>query len=345
MQTEAFKFELPASLNADMPPERRGIRRDYVRMMVLDRASGSSTHTSFYNLPRYINSGDLLILNSSRTVPAVLRAEWRQKRIVRAQDIEIRLARRLSNSNWEALPVAEGLSCGDQLLFSSELRATVISTSKPPFVTLAFSKSGVKLYDHIYALGEPIRYEYIKQMWDLDYYQTVFATTPGSVEMPSAGRAFSWELLFKLRSQGVRIAYLQLHTGLSYLLDDKWHLEPRDHYEEFIIPEETAEAVAETKRAGGKIIAVGTTVVRALESAAGLNSGLTGQTGWTNLQIDETFPLKIVDGLITGLHEPEASHLDLLSSFISPTLLRNAYEEAIREGYLWHEFGDMNLII
>lgn len=345
MQMEALKFELPSSLNADMPPERRGIRRDFVKMMVLCRQTGEMTHTSFYNLHRFLNKGDLLILNSSRTVPAVLKAEWRQKRPTHIQNIEIRLARRLTEFSWEALPIAEGLRYGDRLIFSRELSATVTNTSNPPFVTLAFSQTGTKLYDHIYTLGEPIRYEYITNLWDLDYYQTVFANVPGSVEMPSAGRAFSWELLFKLRRQGIQTAFLQLHTGLSYLLDDKWHLEPRDHYEQFTIPDETALAVAQTKKSGGRVIAVGTTVVRALESAASLNSILTAQSGWTNLQIDKSYPLQVVDGLITGFHEPEASHLDLLSAFIEPTMLRCAYEEAINQGYLWHEFGDMNVIL
>lgn len=199
--------------------------------------------------------------------------------------------------------------------------------------------------EQIYEFGEPIRYEYITHPWELDYYQTVYASMPGSVEMPSAGRAFSWELLFKLQRHGIRIAYVQLHTGLSYLPELFGHPSPTDNYEQFDVPDETAEAVKQAKEAGGRIVAVGTTVVRALESAALANGKLGALSGWTNLMIDSSVPLRVVDGLITGFHEPEASHLDLLSAFIDPALLHSAYQEAIGQGYLWHEFGDMNLII
>jgi S-adenosylmethionine:tRNA ribosyltransferase-isomerase len=163
--------------------------------------------------------------------------------------------------------------------------------------------------------------------------------------MPSAGRAFSWELIFKLRRRGIRIAFVQLHTGLSYFLEDSGHLTPEENFEQFEVPSETVEAINQTKQAGGRIIAVGTTVVRALESAVDPNGKPVAQSGWTNLFIDRSIPLKIVNGLITGFHEPEASHLDMLSALINPDLLYSAYNEAIEHSYLWHEFGDMNLII
>ncbi|MCU6710000.1 S-adenosylmethionine:tRNA ribosyltransferase-isomerase [Paenibacillus sp. J5C_2022] len=345
MKVSAFSFHLPPSLNAAMPPERRGIRRDYVRMMVLDRESGRMEHTAFHQLSAYVRPGDMLVMNASRTVPAVMTADLRTQGSASARTVEIRLARRLNEAMWEVLPVAASLSTGDTLVFSSLLHAEVTDTTRPPFATLVFSQTGTKLYDSIYALGEPIRYEYIQKKWELDYYQTVFATVPGSVEMPSAGRAFSWELLFKLRRQGIGTAYLQLHTGLSYLLDDNKPFDPSEHYEHYVIPEATATAITQTKQAGGRVIAVGTTVVRALESAARRDTALQAQSGWTNLHVERSFPLQIVDGLITGFHEPEASHLDLLSAFVEPSLLLDAYGEAIREQYLWHEFGDMNLII
>jgi len=341
-----LKFEVPDRLNATTPPERRGVRRDRVKLMMLDRVTGETTHSEFFKLDQFLRPGDLLILNSSRTVPAVLKGKCPHcTRIEPEKQLEIRLARRLDEACWEALPTFEGLTFGDRLQFSSDLHAVVTGTGNPPFVTLAFSHTGTELLDRIYALGEPIRYEYIRQPWSLDYYQTVFASTPGSVEMPSAGRAFSWELLFKLRRHGVQIAYIQLHTGLSYLLDDNWHKEPRDNHEQYAIPQETVEAIAKAKQAGGKILAVGTTVVRALESVVARQGRLIADTGWTNLQIDAAFPLQVVDGLLTGFHEPEASHLDLLSSFIDPSLLCAAYREAIDRDYLWHEFGDMNLIL
>ena len=333
-------FTLPESLNATTPPERRGVRRDHVGMMVLDRATGETSHAKFYQLDQYLQPGDLVILNASRTVPAVLQAVWR------GRDVEVRLAHRIEEAAWEVLVVADGVAAGEVLRFSPTLTAVVVkSAAGQPFATLQFSKQGAALYDEIYQLGEPVRYEYIDTEWSLDYYQTVYASVPGSVEMPSAGRAFSWELLFRLQRKGVEIAYMQLHTGLSYLLDDRWHIGPRENHEQYMIPQETVEAVQRCKAKGGRVIAVGTTVVRSLETAVDEEGVLRAQSGWTNLYIREGFPLRVVDGLITGLHEPEASHLDLLSAFVEPELLYRAYQEAIDRKYLWHEFGDMNLIL
>jgi S-adenosylmethionine:tRNA ribosyltransferase-isomerase len=197
----------------------------------------------------------------------------------------------------------------------------------------------------IYRLGQPIRYEYISSPWDLDYYQTVYAREPGSAEMPSAGRAFTWRMLFDLKRQGIDSAYLTLHTGLSTYMDDQLDsLHPASE-EEYYIGEITANKINKCRETNGRIIAVGTTVVRALESAANDLSRIAAGHDYTRLHIDNIHELRIADGLITGLHEPEASHLDLLSAFIPPDLIRKAYEEAIHLGYLWHEFGDLNLII
>jgi S-adenosylmethionine:tRNA ribosyltransferase-isomerase len=338
----AMKFELPQELNAKEPPERRGIRRDYVKMMVLNKTTGSSEHTQFYRLDQYLKKGDLLVLNASRTVPAVLKS----MRESDGAEVEVRLAHRKNESVWEALPVSGKLTKSDVIRFSSALTATVIAqSSDSPFVLLSFNLCCSSLYNQIYSLGEPVRYEYIQEPWNLDYYQTVFATIPGSVEMPSAGRAFSWELLFRLQKKGVRIAYITLHTGLSYLLDDKWHKGPDKNFENYEVPKETAELIRVTKKAGGRVIAVGTTVVRALETVALEKREIEAHSGWTNLYITEDTKLEICDGLITGMHEPEASHLQLLSAFVDKGKLYEAYQDAIKQRYLWHEFGDMNLII
>ncbi|MBY6038296.1 S-adenosylmethionine:tRNA ribosyltransferase-isomerase [Fictibacillus nanhaiensis] len=338
----AMKFELPENLNAKEPPERRGIRRDYVKMMVLHKTTGHTEHTQFYHLHRYLKKGDLLVLNASRTVPAVLKS----RREADGTEVEIRLAHRKNESTWEALPVAGHLLKGDVIRFSPTLTAAVVHAStESPIVELAFNLCCSSLYNQIYHLGEPVRYEYIKEPWNLDYYQTVFATIPGSVEMPSAGRAFSWELLFQLQRKGVRIAYITLHTGLSYLLDDKWHKGPDKNFENYEVPTKTADMIRETKKTGGRVIAVGTTVVRALETAALENGDVQPASGWTNLYITEDTKLRACDGLITGMHEPEASHLQLLSAFIDSDKLYRAYKDAIDQRYLWHEFGDMNLIL
>lgn len=345
MSTTPLSFFLPDSLHASLPPERRGIRRDHVKCMVLDRQTGATAHTQFQSIDSYLEAGDLLVLNASRTIPAVFQVDWKRNNSLLQTRIEIRLARRVDENTWEALMVAVGIQLGDECIFSPSLQATVISFADSPLVTLQFSQSGNHLLEAFYTLGEPVRYEYIHQPWDLDYYQTVYGTVPGSVEMPSAGRAFSWELLLKLQRKGVRIAYIQLHTGLSYLLDDLSHLDPKKHAEEYMVPIRTVQEIEQTKQRGKKVIAVGTTVVRALETAIDKHGNSIPQTGWTKLHITADTKLRVVDGLITGFHEPEASHLDLLSSFVDPPLLLQAYQEAINLQYYWHEFGDMNLIL
>ncbi|MDX8361605.1 S-adenosylmethionine:tRNA ribosyltransferase-isomerase [Cytobacillus sp. IB215316] len=345
MQT-ALNFELPDQLNASSPPERRGLRRDFVRMLVLNRTNGAVNHSTFFHLDKFLGAGDVLVLNNSRTVPAILYGEQLRGHNEVKKRVEIRLAHRLTESSWEALVVNDDVMAGDRLMISPTLCATVKERAdREPFFLLQFSLKGSELYEQIYSLGEPIRYEYITEPWGLDYYQTVYAAQPGSVEMPSAGRAFSWELLLKLQRKGIKVAFIQLHTGLSYLLDDKYHQQPSENNESYDVPPETVKIIREAKRNGNRVIAVGTTVVRALETVANEGDILSSQTGWTNLYITKNYPLQIVDGLITGFHEPEASHLQLLSAFINEGYLMEAYQQAIEEGYLWHEFGDMNMIL
>ncbi|MGM0900958.1 MAG: S-adenosylmethionine:tRNA ribosyltransferase-isomerase [Bacillota bacterium] len=338
----AFDFDLPNELNATHPPERRGIRRDHVRMMVLDKTTGNVAHNHFNELAEFLRPDDLVILNNSRTLPGILTANLEREGIVITAEIEVRLARRIGDAVWEALIISDSIKVGDSLLFSPELEAIVTGENgKTPIKTIEFSQKGIELLNSIYALGEPVRYEYIHEAWDLDYYQTVFASQPGSVEMPSAGRAFSWELLFKLQRKGVQLDFIQLHTGLSYLLDDDYDHSPEDNYEEYTVSTSTLERIRQTKARGGRVIAVGTTVVRALESAAKTGT----LSGWTNLYIHREVPLQLVDGIVTGFHEPKASHLDMLTAFIKEEFLFAAYHQAIQHQYLWHEFGDMNLIL
>ncbi len=339
MMLAARPFQVHEDLNANTPAEYRGILRDHVRLMALDSKTGDSFHNYFYDLGSYLQEGDLLVLNNSRTIPAVLKGK-RGK-----QNIEIRLSRKISEFEWEAL-VTEGiLKVGEEIDLPGNLTATITGQgNEAPLIILAFSKSGIELYDTIYQYGEPLYYEYIETPWPLEMYQTVYASVPGSVEMPSAGRAFTWKLLNNLQKKGVNIAFLQLHTGLSYYGKDRWP-NPSKHLEAFNVPKETADLVNTTKKNNGRVIAVGTTVVRALETAVDKAGNVEAQAGITNLYIKKGFPLKAVDGLITGFHEPEASHLDLLTAFIQEPLLMKAYTEALADGYLWHEFGDMNLIL
>jgi S-adenosylmethionine:tRNA ribosyltransferase-isomerase len=187
--------------------------------------------------------------------------------------------------------------------------------------------------------GAPIRYRYVSEPFPLADYQTVFARVPGSAEMPSAGRPFSERVLRNLRRAGVQLATVTLHTGVS---SPERHERP--YREWFEVPAATAEAVNATHRRGGRVVAVGTTVVRALESAvADADAG--AASGWTGLVVTPERGVAVVDGLLTGFHEPEASHLDMLRAFAGAPLLDRAYEHAIERGYLWHEFGDVHLLI
>jgi S-adenosylmethionine:tRNA ribosyltransferase-isomerase len=338
----AFTFPLPAEQSAATPPERRGLRRDQVRLLVLDRRSGAVTHSRFDRLGDFLAPGDLLVLNNSRTLPAVLPATGPQ-----GVPVEIRLAHRLAEGRWRALLVsAVPLAAGMILHLPEGLEALILHHDPAePLSVIGFSRQGPALYDTLYRVGQPVRYEYVAEPWALDYYQTVYAAVPGSAEMPSAGRAFTWELLLKLKRQGVKVAFLSLHTGLSDFLDHRFPPDPRKTPEEYQIPPETAAAIAAARDAGGRIIAVGTTVVRALESAAGPTGSVAAGSGWADLFITREYRLRVVSGLLTGLHEPEASHLDLLSAFADPDILQRAYLEALQQGYLWHEFGDANLIL
>ncbi|OLE53246.1 MAG: S-adenosylmethionine:tRNA ribosyltransferase-isomerase [Acidobacteria bacterium 13_1_20CM_3_53_8] len=345
-----FSFTLPPELAAKEPPERRGIARDQVRLMVIDRRTGRVIHTRFDHLSEFLQPGDLLVFNTSRTLPASLKGCDAKG----GPCIEVRLAEHLPDGSWLALllcqkgdPFSCGLRKGMEINFGDQLTGVVDEQDKriPRLWKIRFSKSGAELVDSIYRLGQPIRYEYVSAPWDLDYYQTVYAQQPGSAEMPSAGRAFTWRLLLDLKRQGVETAYLVLHTSLSSYMDDELDAQHPASEEEYFISEASAEKINRAHAQSRRVIAVGTTVVRALESAGDEEGIVRPGHGYTRLRITSEYVLTTVDSLLTGLHEPEASHLDLLTAFLPAEQIRSAYEEAVRLGYLWHEFGDLNLIV
>jgi len=344
-----FSFTLPPALAADEPPERRGIARDEVRLLVIDRASGQLEHTRFDHFGEFLRAGDLLVFNSSRTLPASLSGCVEQ-----GPCIEIRLAEHLPDDSWLALlrcQRGDPFSCGLRPKMLVDLGQGLTATIRmrdehiPRLWQLSFSKSGSELINAFYLVGRPVRYEYVSAPWGLDYYQTVYAREPGSAEMPSAGRAFTWRLLFDLQRRGVETAYIVLHTGLSSYLDEELDAQHPASEEEYFVSERAADKINEAHARGGRVIAVGTTVVRTLESAADEQKRVQAGHGYTRLHITANHALKAVDGLLTGLHEPEASHLDLLTSFLPAEKIKEAYQEAVRQKYLWHEFGDLNLIL
>jgi S-adenosylmethionine:tRNA ribosyltransferase-isomerase len=348
--TAPFSFTLPPELAAHEPPERRGTPRDHVRLLVTGRRTGALTHSRFDQLGDFLRRGDLLVFNSSRTLPASLHGCQAPV----GPCMEVRLAQQLPDGHWLALLLCErgdpfgcGLREGMEIDFGKGLKARVFDRDGevPRLWHLKFGKEGDALLQALYEVGQPIRYEHVSAPFDLDYYQTVYAREPGSAEMPSAGRAFTWKLLFDLRRRGVDTAYVVLHTGLSSYMDDEVDRLHLPFGEEYFITASTAQKVNRTRAVSGRVIAVGTTVVKALETVADAAGQVHPGHGYTKLHVTADHRLRAVDGLLTGLHEPEASHLDLLAAFLPSSALRAGYEEAVRQGYLWHEFGDLNLIV
>jgi S-adenosylmethionine:tRNA ribosyltransferase-isomerase len=332
---------LPPSLRASRPAPRRGVRRDRVRLLVVDRAAGEITHSRFDRLADLLGPGDLLVVNTSRVLPAAVAA-------VRASGEAVQLRPCVRRGReWDALAVEPAPPHANVPLVAGETlhvgEAVLRVCGRRPDIPLLWrlaldSAADLEL---ILRHGEPIRYSYVPEPVPLDAYQPVYASRPGSAESPSAGLPFSWELLRAARDRGARIADLVLHTGLSSYQDDDFDREHRLFEEWFEVSEATAAAVDEAER----VIAVGTTVVRALETAAGEDGRVRPTRGWTRLQIGPGRRLRAVDALLTGMHEPEASHFDLLRAFLPEPLLERAYREAIAAGYLWHEFGDAALIV
>jgi S-adenosylmethionine:tRNA ribosyltransferase-isomerase len=355
-------FELPDALSAKEPPELRGLSRDGVRLLAADRGSGGIRHGRFHDLASFLEPGDCLVLNASRTLPASLPALLTSPPPFhpdgpgmagssRTAPVEVRLARRIASDTYLALlldpfgnPMASAVGI---LRFRDGLEARLDGpgSAHPRLHRLRFPLEGSALMERLSPLGQPVRYWYAERPWELDRYQTVFAREPGSMEMPSAGRAFTWRMLLDLRRRGIQTAYLVLHAGLSSYMDAEFDATHPISVEPYRISPGAAAAVNAAKARGGRIVAVGTTVVRALESAVGPEGMVLPGEATTALRITAGHRLRVADGLITGFHEPEASHLDLLSAFLPPRRLRAVYDAALREGYLWHEFGDINLIL
>ena len=331
----SVSFMLPAANEATSPPERRGLARDGVRLLVTGTASGTHTDASFRDLPSFLRRGDLLVVNDSATIPAALVA-----RRANGAAFALHLSTCIAGDLWIAEP-REPVDEGERVSLAAGGTATFFMpvdahATRLWYVVLSLPEPlGAFLARH----GAPIRYWYVTESFPLAMYQTIFARVPGSAEMPSAGRPFTQRVLDDLRAAGVRVAPLTLHTGVS---SPERHERP--YREWYRVPAPTAAAVNATRRRGGRVIAVGTTVVRALESAASGCEAI-ASSGWTDLIVTPERGVTLVDGLLTGFHEPEASHLDMLRAFADPPLLDRAYDRAIGRGYLWHEFGDLHLLI
>jgi S-adenosylmethionine:tRNA ribosyltransferase-isomerase len=341
----AYAFAVPEALEAREPPEERGLDRDQVRLLVARRRDGSIAHEHFDRLPELLSPGDLLVVNVSATIPAAARA-------TRADGEPVTLhfampAPRLADGWWIVeLRTGDGArplraSAPEQLTLQGgapiELVAPYASGIR---LTLARFGAAGSVLDYLHRRGRPIRYGYVPAAWPLAAYQNVYAAAPGSAEMASAGRPFSERLITRLVARGVLIAPITLHAGVS---SPERHEPPLP--ERFEVPERTSELIAAVHGWGGRVVAVGTTVVRALESVARPDGTIEAGSGWTSLVISPRRGLWLVDGLITGWHEPEASHLDMLEAAAGERLLARSYDAALEQGYLWHEFGDSHLVL
>jgi S-adenosylmethionine:tRNA ribosyltransferase-isomerase len=353
LDADGLDFALPPELEAGEPPEARNLARDEVRLMVSYCSDDRVVHTRFRALPDFLEPGDLLVINTSGTLNAALEA-------TRADGtaLELHLSTRLPAGVWlvevrrpdgvASAPFPHAVA-GEALSLPGGARATLHAPYQageapapagPVRLWVATLSLGERLETYLERYGFPIRYGYVRRRWPASYYQTVYATEMGSAEMPSAGRAFTPELITRLVARGVQFAPLLLHTGVASLEN---HEPP---YEEFYrVPLETARLVNAARAAGKRVVAVGTTAVRALESVADAAGTAHPGEGWTRLVITPERGLRLVDGLLTGLHEPRASHLAMLEALAGIEHLRVAYGEALREGYLWHEFGDLHLIL
>jgi len=243
----------------------------------------------------------------------------------------------LTATAGEVLSLPGGASVKLLVPYQSE---RVFGKDGPTRLWVATLQLPITLHNYLDEFGFPIRYSYVKEGWPGSYYQTVYATEKGSAEMPSAGRAFTPELITRLVAKGVQIAPLILHTGVASLED---HEPPYEEY--YRVPLETARLINATRAAGRRVIAVGTTVVRALETVVDETGQVHPGEGWTRLLITPARGIKSVNGLLTGLHEPRATHLAMLEALCGIEHLQITYAEALRQGYLWHEFGDLHLIL
>lgn len=331
-------FELPRELEAREPAELRGDGRDDVRLLVSILRDDEIVHAHFRDFPRFLRRDDLVVLNTTATLPAALSAIREDGDVIALHVstpiaaglfvVEPRVAGRKAASAQERFALPGDVTC--------TLLAPYRDSQRLWIATMNVSE----LRAYLERYGRPITYSYIDRAFPIDAYQTVFADAPGSAEMPSAGRAFTREMLVCLRRRGVRLAKLVLHAGVASL---ESHERPYEEYYE--VPSRTAGEVRRAKERGGRVIAIGTTVVRALESSVDRSGRVIASRGWTDLVITPERGVRVVDGLLTGLHEPRATHLAMLEAIAGREAVACAYTAAINGQYLWHEFGDLHLIV
>jgi S-adenosylmethionine:tRNA ribosyltransferase-isomerase len=344
----ALNFDLPPERVAGEPPEHRGLSRDGVRLLVATRHG--VTHTRFAALGEHLRAGDLLVINTSATLPSALDA---RRANGRSAVVHVAGPHPRHEGSWlvelrrpDGQGPARDAAAGERVTLPGGAELRLLAGEPDARITVgsrlwhARPHGTCDLEDHLARHGRPITYGYVRGSWPLTAYQPVYARTPGSAEMASAGRPFTAELITDLVARGVVIAPVELHTGVSSLEAD----EPLPQ-ERYRVPADTARLVEHTRSAGRRVIAVGTTVTRALESSITEDGRVRASAGWTSLVLGPARPALVVDGLVTGWHPPGASHLALLEAVAGRRLVARAYAEALEGAYLWHEFGDSCLLL
>lgn len=342
MKSTSLLFDRPEQLQATAPPESRHQDRDNVRLLVT--TPHGNTHSRFDSLHEFLTPGDLLVVNESATIPASLPAEGSVGDFVLNLSTDYGDGLWLAEPRWSASePGPLPLESGDEIRLPAMIARLV--SRFPGLERLWFVRIDGDVMATVSAHGSPIRYGYVHQSYPLETYQTIFSRTPGSAELPSAARPFTHRVVDNLMEKGVGISPILLHTGVSSLEIDSEDLEDHPMYPEpFQVPSSTAQQVNCAKSEARRVIAVGTTVVRALESAWD-GERVRPISGFTGIYIHPDRGVNVVDGLLTGFHDPMASHLAMLYALAGEEMVRSAYAEAVKSGYLWHEFGDSNLIL
>jgi S-adenosylmethionine:tRNA ribosyltransferase-isomerase len=342
--TQPVDFTLPEANIAHTPAESRGSGRSDIRLMVADRKAGAHHHDLFEHLDRHLVAGDVLVVNVSSTIPAAVAGTTAD-----GQSVILHVASPAPGGLWSievrSMVPGGGTEPGPELepqkIHLPEANGANLLARSPrnPRLWIAAIEGVEDIHEYLRAHGEPIRYLPGPRL-PLSAYQTIFSVRPGSAEMPSAGRPFTHSMVTRLVSKGVAVVPVSLHAGVSSYESGEVPGE-----EAFEVPKATASVVNALRSTGGRVIAVGTTVVRALETVADDTGRVHAARGVTDRVVTPERGVHAVDGLLTGWHEPRSSHLALLEAFLDPAELREIYEEAIAAGYLWHEFGDELLIL
>ena len=323
------------SIDAVAPPERRGVERDGVRMLVTGREKHEQIHARFYDLPSFLRAGDLLVVNDSATLPAAISTQR-----ATGDPLTLHVSTMIGGNLWMAEPRG-GVTAGEELQLPGGARATLLAPAEParPRVWYASFQLPLPMSAYLMKYGEPIRYGYVAARLPLSDYQTIFGRIPGSSEMPSAARPFTPRVLHRLQERDVKVAPIKLHCGVA-----SFEKPERPSIERYTVSHETAAAVNRARAEQRRVIAIGTTALRALETAF-QGDEIVASSGWTDVIIDERSSVKSVDGLLTGFHDELSTHESLLHAFLDRELLLSAYDEAAECGYYQHEFGDVHLIL